>query len=310
MQLWPTFFTASRIITNWRAITLLKIRAFRRAAQSVVNHNEAIEDVAERGELEKIEVWAKAPRPLRANVSLQGKCACSKVSKNNIPKVVLTFARARTWPEAGRPALFQEAQIASIEDLKSAIENDRLKGIAGFGPGTIKNLQSGLERLAQVSRRLPLNDALNLAATLSAALANSPDIQRACSCRFRRRGCDTAGNVNLVVETENAEGAIELLIHSPLVLAVEEQNAEGTTVRARPGVAVHLKCATRDDFGARLFFETGSAAHIEQAQNALMNWVLNCALTRHFERGKRVWRQRRKRSFSTVRRAVYRTGIA
>ncbi len=71
-------------------------------------------------------------------------------------------------------------------------------------------------------------------------------------------------------------------------MAVEEQNAEGVTVRARPGVAVHLKCATRADFGARLFFETGSVAHIEGAQKRAHELGFELRADGVFEKEKRL----------------------
>ena len=81
-----------------------------------------------------------------------------------------------------------------------------------------------------------------------------------------RRGCDTAGNINIVVETEETEKALDALVQLPFVLAIEEREAKSATVCVRPGIAVHLHCAQASDFGARLFFETGGAAHLVEAQ--------------------------------------------
>ncbi len=150
-----------------------KIRAFRRAAQAVVNHNEAIEDVTERGELEKIEGLGKGTSAIAREFIATGQVRLLEGFREQYPEGLFELLRVPGLGPKRVGVLFKEAQIASIEDLKSAIENDRLKGIAGFGPGTIKNLQSGLERLAQVSRRLPLSDALNLAETLVRTLENS-----------------------------------------------------------------------------------------------------------------------------------------
>ncbi len=243
-----------------------KIRAFRRAAESVVNHDEAIEDVAERGELEKIEGLGKGTSAIAREFIATGQVRLLEGFREQFPEGLFELLRVPGLGPKRVATLFKEAQIASIEDLKGAIENDSLKGIAGFGPAAIKNLQTGLERLAQVSRRLPLSDALNLAGTLAYALTNSSGIQRVAIAGSIRRGCDTAGNINLVVETENPHDAIESLIHLPLVLVIEEQDSNSATIRVRHGVAVHLKCASHDDFGARLFFESGSAAHLAEAQ--------------------------------------------
>ena len=162
-----------------------KIRAFRRAAQAVVNHNEAIEDVTERGELEKIEGLGKGTSVIAREFIATGQVRLLEGFKEQYPDGLFELLRVPGLGPKRVGVLFKEAQITSIEELKSAIENDRLKGIAGFGPGTIKNLQSGLERLAQVSRRLPLSDALNLAATLVSSFGEFSKCSARCCGWFR-----------------------------------------------------------------------------------------------------------------------------
>lgn len=243
-----------------------KIRAFRRAAEAVVNHDEAIEDVAERGELEKIDGLGKGTAGIAREFIATGQVRLLEGFKEQYPEGLFELLRVPGLGPKRVAQLFKEAHIASVDDLKSALENDSLKDVSGFGPGTVKNLQRGLDRLAQVSQRLPLSDALSLSANLTVALANSPAVRRAAVAGSIRRGCDTAGNINLVAETKNAAQAIEAAKNLPMVLAVEEQTDDSVTLRARPGIAVHIKCAAPANFGTQWFFATGSASHIEKAQ--------------------------------------------
>jgi DNA polymerase (family 10) len=277
-----------------------KIRAFRRAAEAVANYPEAIEDIAERGELETIEGLGKGTGGIAREFLATGQVRLLEGFKEQFPEGLFELLRVPGLGPKRVAVLFKEAQIGSIEGLKSAIENDRLKGIAGFGPATIKNLQNGLERLAKVSRRLPLSDALNLAQSLEGALSNFEGVQRAMFAGSIRRGCDTAGNVNLVAETGEPEKVIEAFVHLPFVLAIEERHVDGATVRARPGIAVHLKCAPSESFGARLFFETGSLAHIEHARRRAEKLGLELHPNGIFQNGKRVGGDRESEIFELL----------
>lgn len=265
-----------------------KIRAFRRAAEAVANYTEAIEDVAERGELETIEGLGKGTGGIAREFLATGQVRLLEGFKEQFPEGLFELLRVPGLGPKRVAVLYKEAQIASIEDLKSAIENDRLKDIAGFGPGTIKNLQNGLERLAKVSRRLPMSDALSLGRSLVDALSNFESVQEAALAGSIRRGCDTAGNVNLLAATNDVEKTIEAFSCLPFVLAIEDRGNSGISVRARPGIAIHLKCATSESFGSRLFFETGSAAHIEHARRRAQKLGYELYPDGVFQDGKRI----------------------
>ena len=136
------------------------------------------------GELEKIEGLGKGTAAIAREFIATGQVRLLEGFKEQFPEGLFELLRVPGLGPKRVAVLFKEGQIASIEDLQSAIENDRLKGINGFGPGTIKNLKSGLEKLAQVSRRLPLSEALKLAKALCEALQNASPIQTRDGCRF------------------------------------------------------------------------------------------------------------------------------
>ena len=277
-----------------------KIRAFRRAAETVVNHPEAIEDVAERGELETIEGLGKGTAGIAREFLATGQVRLLEGFKEQFPEGLFELLRVPGLGPKRVAVLYKEAKIASIEDLKIAIEDESLKNIAGFGPGTIKNLQNGLERLAKVSRRLPLSDAVDLGQSLVGAVSNFEGVERAALAGSIRRGCDTVGNVNLVAATDEPEKVIEAFTCLPFVLAVEERHQDGATVRARPGIAVHLKCAPLQSFGTRLFFETGSTSHIEHARRRAEKLGLELHPDGVFENGKLISGEEEREVFSLL----------
>ena len=112
-----------------------KIRAFRRAAQAVVNHNEAIEDVTERGDLEKIEGLGKGTSAIAREFIATGQVRLLEGFREQYPEGLFELLRVPGLGPKRVGVLFKEAQIASIEDLKSAIENDRSEGHRGLWAG-------------------------------------------------------------------------------------------------------------------------------------------------------------------------------
>ena len=244
-----------------------KIRAYRRAAEAVATFAEAIEDAAENGTLRSIEGLGEATAAKVQEFLATGKVRFLEKLREEYPPTLLELLRVPNLGPKRIALLYGERGISSIESLKEALESGQLEGISGFGPKTLSNLKSGLERLAEVSQRLPIADALRLAGDVQSTLKRCDAIQRLEVAGSLRRGADTVGDLNLLAQTDDAAAVIAFFTQMPLVLSIGESNDESASVTVRPGVTVRLACATQSTFGAALLLATGSAAHLEGARN-------------------------------------------
>ena len=211
-----------------------KIRAYRRAAEAVATFPEPIEDAEETGALQNIEGLGEATTAKVKEFLVTGKVHFLERLREQFPVGLLDLIRVPGLGPKRVSQLYKEKQIDSIEALNLALENDGLKGVSGFGPKTLENIKSGLRRMAQMSKRLPLGDALAIAQSMTDKLSTQAHVERAEIAGSVRRGVDTVGDINLLAATENASQTIESFLALPQVLLVSEQSTQTATVRVRP----------------------------------------------------------------------------
>jgi len=240
-----------------------KVRAYRRAAEAVAGHDAPIEDVAEAGELRSIEGLGEATSEKVREFLATGTVRYLERLRDEYPAALLELMRVPGLGPKRVAQLHRERNIDSIEALVQALDNDALKGLSGFGPKTVENIRRGLARVAEMTTRLPIGEALAVADTVAALLRSTPATGRVEIAGSLRRGCDTVGNLDFAVETEDAPAVVASFTSSPIVLKVVEQSESGATVCIRPGIEARMRCAAPASFGAVFFHLTGSAAHVE-----------------------------------------------
>jgi len=243
-----------------------KTRAYRRAAEAVAGYNGAIEDAAEAGTLRDIDGLGEATSEKVREFLATGTMRYLERLREEYPASLLELMRVPGLGPKKVAQLYGERKIDSIEALVKALDNDELKGLSGFGPKTVDNIRRGLERVSQLTTRLPIGDAFAVADGVKKVLQGSVAVARVELAGSLRRGCDTVGNLDFAVETEAAPAVIAEFTTGPLVLKVVEQSETGATINIRPGIEARICCATPAEFGSVFFHLTGSAAHVEQAR--------------------------------------------
>ncbi len=259
---------------------VFKIRAYRRAAEAVATLREPIEDLAEAGTLAGIEGLGAATIAKTREFLATGRVQELERLREQYPPGLLELLRVPGLGPKKVAQLFRERGIGSVEALQAAIAGDELKGLAGFGPKTVSNIEAGIRRLGETSSQLPLFAALPLATRLANALAlgardaldasglSSADDEESRGVVIAgevRRGCETVSGIDLVARAADAAAVVQAFVQLPQALEVIEQSDERAVIRVRPGLPITLHTARPDAFGAALFVATGSGAHLEAA---------------------------------------------
>lgn len=239
-----------------------KIRAYRRASEAVADYPVPIEEAAENGQLEEIEGLGAATVAKTREFLATGTVRLLEYHRSQYPSGLLDVLRVPGLGPKKVALLYKERGIDSIEKFSEALQNDGLKGLSGFGPKTIENLKTSLKRLAQLTARLPLTDAVQVAGRLKTALAQKCPGVELHDAGSLRRGCDTLGNLNFVAKAEDAV-ILDTFVALPHVLEVIERSDNSAKARIHPGVEVEIVVASREMFGSKLFFHTGSHSHVE-----------------------------------------------
>jgi DNA polymerase (family X) len=173
--------------------------------------------------------------------------------------------------------LRSELGVQSLDDLRRAVSEQKLRGLRGFGAKTEEKLQRALERMAAegTERRTPIAVALPLAERILGELVDVAGVRHAAYCGSLRRFCETIGDLDIVVAAASPAPVMERLASLPLVDRVLVRGDKKTSVVTRKGMQVDVRVVEERQLGAAMLYFTGSKAHnIALRQRAMARGLL------------------------------------
>jgi DNA polymerase (family X) len=157
--------------------------------------------------------------------------------------------------------LYRKLGVASVDDLRRAVDAGKLAGLPGLGERTVENIGRGIEQLRSAGGRTLLNAALELAESLVAALSEVRGCRRCEYAGSLRRMRENIGDVDILAAAKDSRPLMEALKGLPSVASVIGSGPTKTSVLTDQGVQVDLRVVDPDDWGAALVYFTGSKAH-------------------------------------------------
>ena len=162
--------------------------------------------------------------------------------------------------------LWREAGLEDIPSLTQALDTGELEKLKGFGKKKIENIRKNLAFMAQAGKRVRLGQALPLAKWLIGKLSELKQVKRIDYCGSLRRGKETIGDIDLLVEAgaEDAPAIMEAFTGLDVVADVIAHGETKSSIRTdeRSGqMQVDLRVVPAESYGAALLYFTGSKEH-------------------------------------------------
>ena len=151
--------------------------------------------------------------------------------------------------------------IASVEDLKRAAEQGRIRELKGFGAQSEKKLLEGIAFLEKGGSRELGALVRPLAEALLAALRERKDVQAAEVGGSLRRWLETVKDVDLLVATKKPAAVAKAFLEMVPGASITAQGDTKTSVRLPSGLAIDLRLVTAEQFPFALHYFTGNVAH-------------------------------------------------
>jgi DNA polymerase (family 10) len=168
--------------------------------------------------------------------------------------------------------LYDELGVATLADLKTAAEGERIRTLKGLGPKVEERV---LEQLARIERegaerpgRLLLSKVRPIAEQLAAALREHPAAERVEVAGSVRRWAETCKDIDLIATAEEPEPLARHLAEHELIAAAGTPGPNGLRAQTHNGVSVDLRIVPPAAFGNLLQHFTGSQAHNVQLREA------------------------------------------
>jgi DNA polymerase (family X) len=168
-------------------------------------------------------------------------------------------------------ALYDQLKVATLGGLKAACEDGRVAKVKGFGAKTQAKILDGLRFVAEVGRRVRIDQALPVAMILAERLREVPGVIGISACGSVRRRKETVGNVGLLVSAADPGAVLDTF--TGMTEVMQQVGRTDNSAAVVLGIAVDghrievnadVRVVSDDEFPATLVQYTGSAGHVEK----------------------------------------------
>ncbi len=170
-----------------------------------------------------------------------------------------------------------DLNIENLDDLKAAIDGEKLRDLPGLGAKSEAKIAQSIERLGLhgKDRRTPIAEAMPIALDMVAELGRLDVVEDAQYCGSLRRFSETIGDVDIIVSSNHAPTVMEHFVGLPSVAEVIAHGETKSSVISTTGLQVDVRVVTPEEYGAAMLYFTGSKAHnIKLRQIALSRGLL------------------------------------
>ena len=242
-----------------------RVRAYRNAARIVGGLSRGVTELAaeEKG-LEAIPGIGKDLAEKIRTIVATKKLPFLEDLKKEFPPGLSALLKVRGLGPKKVASLHKELEIASIEDLKRAASEGKIRELAGF---SVKTEQSILEEIARAKvtdhgpERFKLARAEEMVAPLLEELKGAKGVEEIAVAGSFRRRAETVGDVDILVAAEKSDNIMARFVKYDDVDKVLAEGETKASIVLRGGLQVDLRVVPLASWGAALHYFTGSKAH-------------------------------------------------
>ncbi len=251
--------------------------AYRRAAHGIETLAEDINRVAERDGLEDLPgVGAHIATKLREILST-GKLQYLERLKQDVGPGVRELAAITGIGPKKAMVLHQKLGIDNLGQLEAAAREGKIRGLAGFGEKSERNILQGIAARKGTAGRSLLGALLPVARKIRDRLALLPEVRQVSLAGSLRRMKETIGDIDLLAASPEPGAVMEAFCTLPEVSRVLGRGSTKSSIVLETGVQVDLRVVEEGQYWTALLYFTGSKDHnIALRRRALdRNWSLS-----------------------------------
>lgn len=238
-----------------------KARAYEKAARAVGGYPQDVSALDAKG-LRDIPHVGKSVADKVLEYLRTGRMAVVDEARASVPAGVRELIAIPGLGPRKAQVLYEELGITSVDELRDAIGQERLRDLKGFGERTEESILHGISVLQKAGEgRILISAAMDVAEQLVAELS---DIRGCVRCTYAgslRRMRETIGDVDILVAARRSAPFMEALVALPYTAEVIAHGEKKTSIRTATGLQVDLRVLPPASWGAGLQYFTGSKAH-------------------------------------------------
>jgi len=251
-------------LLEYQGSNVFRVRAYRNAArlvQGIVEPLTSIRDASDRSFLELEGIGKDLAQKLEMLLD-SGQLPMLKQLEEEVPKVVFDLVRVPGLGPKKVKLLMAALELESLKDLEVACQEGRVSILKGFGKKTEQSILSNIAFAQNPDNsRLLWNEADQIVHLLIQWMKESPVVQRIEAAGSWRRGKETVGDIDLLVESRKPKEVMNhFLAWEHMDHAIVRGDSK-TSIRGPHGIQVDMRVVEKKSFGAAWQYFTGSKEH-------------------------------------------------
>jgi len=242
-----------------------RVLAYRTAAKSIRESGVSVAEMAAQGKAEELSGIGKTIAEKIAAMVDTGSIPAADKLKARVPAGLVAVTHIPGLGPKRTRLLHAELGIESLDELRQAAEDQRLRTVQGFGAKAEEKVLAALAGGAdgQPRTRTLLSSALILGEELVEGLRGHEASLRVELAGSARRWGETCKDLDIVAAAADPAALVEAFAHLPGIDEVTTSGMAGARALTHQGLPVDLRIVGEESFGNLLQHLTGSARHNE-----------------------------------------------
>ncbi len=239
-----------------------RLRAYRNASRKISGMTESIATMVKNGDdLTKIEGIGKSVAEKCKALVNDGKLKQLDDLLKEVPKSVLDLLKIPGLGPKRAAIIFNQLDIKTLEQLKKACQEGKIRELDGFGAKTEQTILDGIEIAAAAADRIYWSQADEIVQRLRKHLKPCKAIKQIEFAGSYRRGKETIGDIDILVTSDDWNAVMDQLASFPEIESEIIRGGTKMSVRIGSSFQVDLRVVNEESFGAALQYFTGSKEH-------------------------------------------------
>jgi DNA polymerase (family 10) len=240
-----------------------RVLAYRRAATRMRETSGSVAQLALDGRAKELQGIGKTIEEKIVQIVEQGKIEALQKRESTIPPEVVLFMRLPGLGPKTAARIWKELGISTLEELKAAAEDERLRALPGLGAKSEEKILKALAFQAEnpdAGRRL-LGDGLPAVQAVVATLREHPAAVHVSEAGSVRRRKETFRDLDIIATATDPAELTAFFTQLPWVIEVIAHGDTKATVLSNDGLRFDLRVVPPESYGNLLQHFTGSKDH-------------------------------------------------
>ena len=240
-----------------------RVIAYRNAARTVRDTSVSVAALARNGRITELPNIGKTLEEKVLALDETGDIPTAVKLRAKIPVGLISVMHLPGFGPKRAKRLYDEIGVDSLDALRAAVEDGRLRELRGFGVKAEENLRRVLAEHTEngPAKRVVLSRAMAAAEEIVAALRAHPAADRVEAAGSLRRWADSVKDLDIIATASDPVALSRALAELEIVETVHQTGEAGARVSTHAGMKVDLKVVEPDQFGNVLQHFTGAKAH-------------------------------------------------